>query len=130
MKKLLVETTGKFMFLDSQARQEIQSHRPSVVVASEFVSTRMGRGELKLLSNELQEESTDKEFNVYFLEAGRDKELAVASFLSKFAFEKKEEALPLADLTPQAQTLSETKKETVKPLPQQVKTATVNSKVK
>lgn len=85
--KLLVETIGDFMLMDGGAGQEIEAHRPCVVVSSNFVSMRMAVKQIKVLG-ELTDEATDAEFITFLNESGDDVELAVGSFLAKYAPEK------------------------------------------
>lgn len=82
--KLLVKVTGPFMLVDPSTKCEVSPDRPSVVVSSNFIETRLAVGQLKVLSNELKEVATDVEFGKFWMEASGDSDLAVESFLSAF----------------------------------------------
>lgn len=94
--KLLIETTGSFMFVDPETSAEIHSSRPTVAPKSNFVMSRVASGAIKVLSNELTDEATDAEF-AKFVADSKDKEgktdmdLAVSSFVAKFGPQKAEE---------------------------------------
>ena len=81
--KLLVETTGPFMLIDSYTKCEIDNNRPSVVLPSEFIQARMTVGQLRVISNELSDGATDEEFAQFWRDSGK-RDLAISSFLSKF----------------------------------------------
>lgn len=81
--KLLVETTGEFMLMDTSGRQEVQAARPSVVDNTNFINGRIASGFLKGLGP-LKDDATDAEFAKYFDESKGDSNLAVESFLSTF----------------------------------------------
>ncbi len=89
--KLLVKTTGDFMFADPSTRCEIAWNRPSVCQPSNFIQSHMAQGRLKLLSNELSDEATDAEFAQFLTEASGDSDLAVAAFIAKFGPQKGDE---------------------------------------
>lgn len=105
--KLLVETTGDFMFQLAPG-VEIPSHRPAVVDKSYFVASRLGSGELGQIA-QLNDEATDEEFQKYWDESKTDedpmkndaekqRDLAVESFKSKFEeAPKKDQADPQVD---------------------------------
>jgi len=87
--KLLVETTGSFGLMDIGVRppQEIAHNRPSVVISTEFIQTRIAKNQLKILGK-LQDEATDAEFINFHADSKGDTELAVSSFMSKFGIEE------------------------------------------
>lgn len=87
MRYMLVETTGDFMLVDPNG-QAIQSHRPSVVVSTGFVQSRMALDQIRWLGD-LPERATDAEFEKTFKDADGDGLLATASFLNEY--------LPTAD---------------------------------
>ena len=83
MQKVLIETTGPFQLL-ARSGQMVHAHRPSVVVMEAFFQHRSSIGQLKPVCNNLKPEATDKEFAEYWHECAGDRELAIASFLSKY----------------------------------------------
>lgn len=80
--KMLAETKGDFMFLDLSVGQRINSHRPSVVVVTDFLNARIGLGHIIKVAD-VPDEATDEEFEAYWKES-EDRNLALAAFLSKF----------------------------------------------
>ena len=80
--KMLAETSGEFMLLDIGEGQAIQSHRPSVVVLSGFIQSRIALGQITKVAD-VPQEATDAEFEAYWNDAG-DRDLAISSYLSKF----------------------------------------------
>lgn len=85
--KLLVETVGDFMLMDTSSAQEVPPDRPGVVENTNFLSGRVSNGQVKVLA-ELVEDATDAEFLSYFVASESDGALAVESFLSKFGVEQ------------------------------------------
>ena len=91
--KLLVETTGPFQIYYPVPEQFARADRPCVVTQSSAMSVGIASGKLKLLGT-VNDEATDEEF-LAFLKDSKGKDLAVASFLSKFSDEEPEpEAKP------------------------------------
>ena len=88
--KLLVKPTGPFLLLDPTTGCVVYDARPSVVLSSVFIGSRTALGQLKILSNELDDSATDAEFVKYWAESEKDETLAVESFLSKFVFKDPE----------------------------------------
>lgn len=80
---LLVETTGNFLLVQTTTGQEVYHFRPTVVVSDTWTNNQLGLHHLRVLSNEVPEGMTDKDFARYWAECGGDQEMAVASFLSK-----------------------------------------------
>lgn len=84
--KHLIETTGPFGLLCTQSMQDVHNHRPTVVTVTDFLTSRMAKGEIRLLG-ELKDEATDVEFCKYWDEAP---DIAAASFKSAFGVETPE----------------------------------------
>lgn len=81
--KLLAETTGAFGLIDLSTGQSLKSHRPSVVPLSGFLTARIALGQVAKVAD-VPDDATDEDFEAYWLDSDGDKDLAVASFLSKF----------------------------------------------
>lgn len=62
MTKILVETTGDFMFTDVGANQVVQPHRPSVVVSTAFIKMKIAEKKIKVLDDDLPDSETDEKF--------------------------------------------------------------------
>lgn len=87
MIKILAETKGSFQLVDLTYKgQLIRAQRPCVVENSNFVQDRIGRNQIRVIS-ELKDEATDAEFVAYLTESKGDMDLAVDSFLSEFGKE-------------------------------------------
>lgn len=115
--KLLIETTGSFMLVDPETGTEIHHNRPTVAPMSNFVTSRMAKGELKLLSNELSDEATDAEFATFAAES-EDMDLAVSSFVAKFGpqpVDPKAEAKAKAEAEAAAKAKAKAEAEAAKP---------------
>jgi hypothetical protein len=80
--KILAETTGDFMLADMSTGHDIQAHRPSVVARSGFIDSRIALGQVTKVAD-VPDEATDEEFLAFWIDSG-DRDLAIASFLSKF----------------------------------------------
>lgn len=80
--KYLVETSGNFMLIDQSVEVEIQHDRPTIVIPTAFIHAAAARGQLKILRNDMPEESNDSDFAGYWAE---DQKLAVEAYLSKFS---------------------------------------------
>lgn len=89
--KLLVQTTGKFMLIDSITGNPIEHNRPSVVEPSGFIQHRSMIQQVKHIAD-LSDEATDAEFHKYWKESEGDKDLAIASFVEKFGVKSQSEA--------------------------------------
>lgn len=90
--KMLVETTGAFMLLDLSLGQTVQGHRPSVVAQSDFLNARIALHQVTKICD-LPDDATDEEFETYWTDA-EDRELAIASYQSKFDAEAAPAAMP------------------------------------
>jgi hypothetical protein len=80
--KILAETTGDFMLTDLSTGHDLQSTRPSVIARSYFIDSRIALGQVTKIAD-VPDEATDEEFLAFWIDSG-DRELAIASFLSKF----------------------------------------------
>ena len=60
--KHLVETTGDFMFLGLNPYQEVEAHRPCVVVAAGMTAAAIEDGRLRIVCEDIPEAMTDSEF--------------------------------------------------------------------
>ena len=83
--KMLVETTGDFMLMQTTTGFDIQSDRPCVVAVDAWVHNQLGLKSLVVLNNDLPDTATDEDFLTYWKECKRDKAMAVPSYLSQFA---------------------------------------------
>jgi hypothetical protein len=84
--KVLVETTGDFMLMDTTGGQYVAPDRPSVVTNTSFIGGRVIQEFLTILGK-VTDDATDEQFLEYFVESKGDSNLAVESFLSKFGIE-------------------------------------------
>lgn len=84
MNKVLCETTGDFMLVDTTLdNQVVAADRPSVVKRSDFINQRAMLGQLNFLGD-VNDEASDEEFENFYNESDRKMDLAVDSFMSKF----------------------------------------------
>ena len=98
--KSLLKTTSPIHLVDPCNGQEIHWNRPTVVVHTSFIDSRMSAGDLKLINAEVPDEATDEDFLKFWKDSERDEELAVASFVSSFQEQEKEVAEPKAPVAP------------------------------
>lgn len=84
MAKLIVETTGAFMLMDGRGNF-VPTDRPAVLPVSPFVDERRGRAQLRILSDQLPDEANDAEWAEWWAEAKGDRDLAIESYVAKFA---------------------------------------------
>lgn len=89
MEKCIIETIGSIMLVDPITNQFIPEDRPTLVLWTQFCQSRTGAGQIKVLQAGLPLEATDEEFQE-FLKESEDKDLAIASFTSKFLEEPEE----------------------------------------
>ncbi len=90
----LVETTGEFMLVDPGTGNEIAHNRPSVCGATHFVASRVALGQVTVLSNQIPNDLTDKDFAKFWSESNGDKDLAVQSFLASFGPKEEDQEAP------------------------------------
>ena len=81
--KLLVETTGPFMKVLVNPRQEIEHNRPTVVESSGALDGMIALGDIKVLLGQLHHSATDAEWLTWLQECDDNVELAIASFLAE-----------------------------------------------
>lgn len=98
LKKMIVETTGKFGLGDNSLRQEIQAFRPSVVQPSPFLSARIGLGQVTILVDDLPMIANDEDFKNCYDNCMKDKsdkvkaqDLALDSYTEEVNIVYKEE---------------------------------------
>lgn len=84
MKKIIIETQNRLGYLDPHSGQVISSRRPTVVKSTPFVQEHIANSKFIMLASELPAEATDADFEEHYKECKGDKELAVASYVSKF----------------------------------------------
>lgn len=77
---MLVETTGPFTLVDTDGTV-IEGHRPTVVRKTNFINIAISRGQINVLADNV--DKTDNEFRDYWRECNRDRDMAIAAFLSK-----------------------------------------------
>lgn len=82
--KLLAETTGPFMLIDSALNQEIPANRPAVITSSAFTNRFAATNQLRIIVSDLPDEASDKDFAKFWAECEGDHDLAVESFTSQF----------------------------------------------
>ena len=83
--KLLVGTTGDFQIICEDSGQRIRFQGYTVVDPTNFISSRVANGQLKLI-HQIGDAADDAEWLIYAKESGTDTELAVASFVSAFPY--------------------------------------------
>lgn len=81
--KFIAETTGDFMIHDLSTGDSVQAARPSVVYRSPFLESRIAINQVVKVAD-VPEEADDTEFAEFWHDSDGDRELAIASFLSKF----------------------------------------------
>jgi hypothetical protein len=81
--KLLAETTGAFGLMDLSTGHTLNANRPSVIARSGFIDSRIALGQIVKVAD-VPAEATDDEFEAFWRDSDGDRDLAVASFLSKF----------------------------------------------
>ncbi|TPL42611.1 MULTISPECIES: hypothetical protein [unclassified Mesorhizobium] len=93
MIKLLAETKGSFQLHDlAHKGQRIHARRPSVIENSHFIQDRIGRGQVRIIS-ELKPEAADADFVAYMKESEGDEQLAIDAFLAEFGGEAVEQPI-------------------------------------
>lgn len=92
--KMIVESTGDFMLMDVITGAVVEPDRPAVVPEGAFVANQVAIGQLRILHTGLSDDATDAEF-AGWLAAAEDRDLAIASFASKFE-PKQSEAEPVS----------------------------------
>jgi len=81
---MIVETTGPWSLLQPNHAGPIHRLRPTVVDNTQFVQHQTAIGQIRILATDLPDEATDKEFVAFWIESGKDKELAIESFKASF----------------------------------------------
>ena len=81
--KLLVETTGSFELSVTETGDYIRFEGATVVTSCNFVTSRISKGEIKLIEN-LTDDATDEEYLKYVSECDGNFELANSAFLGSF----------------------------------------------
>lgn len=81
--KIIAKTTGPFELLNTN-KEFLTAEKPHVVTETQFIVQRAAKGQVKILANELPAEASDEEFQDYLKDA-ENEDLAVASYVSKFA---------------------------------------------
>lgn len=103
-RKILVETTADILLIDPYTGCVADAGRPSVVDWSQFIETRVGIGQVRIIGAELVEEVKDEDFLGYWAECKEDAQLAVAAFMAEFEVPQpigeKSETVPVTDPTP------------------------------
>ena len=90
--KIIAKTTGPFALLDSLTRDLLEEHTPSLVTMTNFIESRIAKGEIKVLASNLPNDADPEEFKTFLQDSG-NVTLAVASFVSKFEDQSGREAL-------------------------------------
>jgi hypothetical protein len=98
--KLLVETEGAVQFIDPAHSTHIRGNRPTVAPSSNFIHLKASQGQILVLAQDLKPEATDEVFAEYWAESKGDKDLAVASFLSKYGKDAVEQEQTSEDTAP------------------------------
>ena len=84
-KKCIVKTTGEFSLLDIYSMTDIRSNRPTVAVKTDFVDQQRDEKNLEIIAFDLPMDASDEEFGKWYLECGKDDNLAVDSFCASHA---------------------------------------------
>lgn len=71
------------MLHDLATNQSLQAVRPSVISRSSFVDARIALGQIVKVAD-VSDEASDGEFAAFWRDSDGNRDLAVASFLSKF----------------------------------------------
>lgn len=85
---IIVETTGEWSLMLPNHAGTIHRLRPTVVTNSDFVQRQVAVKQCRILATDLPDEATDKEFVAFWIESGKDKELAIESFKASFLTEE------------------------------------------
>lgn len=81
---IIVETTGAWSLMLPNHAGTIHRLRPTVVENSDFVQRQVAVKQCRILATDLPDEATDNEFVAFWIESGKDKELAIESFKASF----------------------------------------------
>jgi hypothetical protein len=82
--KILAETTGEFMINDLSTGDALYSSRPGVIELSPFIESRIAINQIRKVED-VPDEATDAEFEAFWRDSDGKRDLAIDSFLSKFA---------------------------------------------
>jgi hypothetical protein len=82
--KILAKTTGAFTIYDPATGEAVRHGRPGVIRVTPFFTSRTTLGQLEKIAD-LPDEATDADFAGYWAECKDKPEMAIESFLSKFA---------------------------------------------
>lgn len=92
--KAIVETTKPIMLVDPYSGDLVEPDRPYVVAFTQFIQSRIGSGELRVLKGGLPETASDAEFAKFFKDSDGKADLAVEAFASGLEGEKEAEPAP------------------------------------
>lgn len=92
--KVIAKTTSAINLIEPMTR-ELLEEIPRVVHWSQFLESRTGKGQIKVLASDLPDEATDKEFQGFLDESDGDVDLAVEAYKSTFEMDEDEPELPI-----------------------------------
>lgn len=87
MKQIVKPVTPHMVLLNS--RETIWDHRPSVITQQDYVDARIGKGEIRVLEQELPDTANDADFLKLWEEHKRDDKAAIAAFMGTLKPAKK-----------------------------------------
>lgn len=82
--KLLVSTTGNFMYRSPITGHIVEADRISLVGNCNFYQEKIAQGVVKCHARDLPDEPSDAEWLAWLKASDGNEDLAVASFVSKF----------------------------------------------
>lgn len=88
--KAIVETTSNIMLVDAGTKDFLPEDRPAVMTMTQFLQTRIGKGDVRVLAADLPNEANDADFVEYLKDAEKT-DLAIASYVSSFQSSDREE---------------------------------------
>jgi len=83
--RAIVETTGSHMLMHPRSRETVSHNRPSVVMNDSFIHQHLAIGSVRILARNLPPESSDEEWAEWLKNCDGDVDLAVASYVAKYA---------------------------------------------
>lgn len=79
--KAIVETTSNIMLVDAGTKEFLPEDRPAVMTMTQFLQSRIGKGDVRVLAADLPADANDADFEGY-LQESENEELAIAAYVS------------------------------------------------
>lgn len=83
MSKIIVKTTGPFLYMDSNVEQTVEAHRPTVVSPTSFIDDKVREKKITVLSEGLPDTANDEDFLKTYVASDRNEKLAVKAYIAE-----------------------------------------------